>query len=250
MSSYSLVGQEPISQENLVLSYKVKFNYIESLYNLEHGTNISRWYETTDPEMTDPTMDFMPPEDYQRKELFKDFSKNVIYSNYTILGGEFYLKDKMPLLSWKLLSENDTILTYNCKLAETEFRGRRYRAWYTTDLLISDGPFKFQGLPGVILKIETLEGEEPYWMECIAISKKRSNLTELLKKYLKKKERKLITWNEMVSKAEKQIQKVSGSIKADAESTGDSGYQTLIKMDNFPEIVNKKFQTDGILIEY
>ncbi len=248
--SYILVGQEQIAQENLMLTYQVKFNYLESLYNLEHGTIISRWYETADPEMTDPTIDFIPPEDYKRKELFKDYNKKVIYSDYTILGGEFYLKDNMPLIKWELLSENDIILGYACKLAKTEFRDRKYKAWYTTELLVPDGPFKFQGLPGMILKVETIEGEEPYSMECIAISKKKSNLSELLKKYLKKKERKLMNWDEIVLKTEKQIQKVSGSIKADAESSGDSGYQTLIKMDNFPEVVNKKFQTEGILIEY
>jgi GLPGLI family protein len=39
------------------------------------------------------------------------------------------------------------------KKATTEFAGRTYVAWYTTEISIADGPYKFHGLPGLILSI-------------------------------------------------------------------------------------------------
>ena len=44
--------------------------------------------------------------------------------------------------------------TYNTQKATTEFGGRKWNAWFTTDLPFQDGPYKFNGLPGLIVKIE------------------------------------------------------------------------------------------------
>lgn len=47
-----------------------------------------------------------------------------------------------------------SILDYKCIKATTRFRGRDYTAWVTKELPINDGPWKFYGLPGLILQIE------------------------------------------------------------------------------------------------
>ena len=41
---------------------------------------------------------------------------------------------------------------FACQRARTQFRGRIYDVWFTTDIPISNGPWKFQGLPGLILE--------------------------------------------------------------------------------------------------
>lgn len=38
------------------------------------------------------------------------------------------------------------------------FGGRRWEAWFTPDIPYSDGPYKFCGLPGLILKIIDTKG--------------------------------------------------------------------------------------------
>ena len=48
--------------------------------------------------------------------------------------------------------------SYSCQKATLNFRGRDYVACFTTDVPISDGPWKFTGLPGLILKIEDTGG--------------------------------------------------------------------------------------------
>lgn len=70
----------------------------------------------------------------------------------------FVYSDSVPSLEWNFSDEEtDTILGYECRKATTEFAGRTYTAWFTTEIPLPFGPYKFGGLPGLILKIEDAE---------------------------------------------------------------------------------------------
>ncbi|MGU3374600.1 GLPGLI family protein [Chryseobacterium sp. M5A1_1a] len=56
--------------------------------------------------------------------------------------------------NWNILSDKQKIGEYNTQKATTEFGGRTWTAWFTTDIPFQDGPYKFYGLPGLIVKIE------------------------------------------------------------------------------------------------
>lgn len=73
------------------------------------------------------------------------------YSDYQ------YIEDAEPM-RWTFLPGTDTLLGRPCNRAETVFRGRKWTAWYTFDLPFSYGPWKFSGLPGLILKVTDDEG--------------------------------------------------------------------------------------------
>jgi hypothetical protein len=55
----------------------------------------------------------------------------------------------------------------NCQKALTTFRGRSYIAWFAPDIPLSAGPYKFRGLPGLIVKVEDTKSNFVY--ECIGI---------------------------------------------------------------------------------
>ncbi|WP_312343135.1 GLPGLI family protein [Chryseobacterium binzhouense] len=57
-------------------------------------------------------------------------------------------------MKWKIISENQKIGEWNAQKAEAYFAGRHWIAWFTTEIPIQDGPYKFHGLPGLIVKIE------------------------------------------------------------------------------------------------
>lgn len=58
---------------------------------------------------------------------------------------------------WNIETDTLTILGYLCQKASTTFRGRTYEAWFTSDIPVNDGPWKFYGLPGLILKVNDTE---------------------------------------------------------------------------------------------
>lgn len=58
------------------------------------------------------------------------------------------------LLDWKIISDKEKIGAFNAQKATTNFAGRQWIAWFTSDIPFQDGPYKFRGLPGLIIKIE------------------------------------------------------------------------------------------------
>ena len=74
-------------------------------------------------------------------------------------GGNIYIAEKKPVINWKLKSETKKIGDFKAHKAIGEFRGRTYTAWYTLEVPLPYGPWKLQGLPGLILEASDERGE-------------------------------------------------------------------------------------------
>lgn len=98
--------------------------------------------------------------DGESYQIFKDKkTKKITVLDYVdATRDRFKFEDEPGTLPWKILSETDTVASYTCQKATLNFRGRDYTAWFTTDIPVSEGPWKFAGLPGLILKIEDTKG--------------------------------------------------------------------------------------------
>jgi GLPGLI family protein len=75
------------------------------------------------------------------------------------IGRDVYTYEEDRPLNWKISSETTKIGEYKVQKAEADFGGRKWTAWFTTDLPYQDGPYKFGGLPGLIVKAEDDKGE-------------------------------------------------------------------------------------------
>lgn len=75
------------------------------------------------------------------------------------IGRDIYSYEEDRPLNWKIESETRKIGEYKVQKAETDFGGRKWIAWFTTDLPYQDGPYKFGGLPGLIVKVEDDKGD-------------------------------------------------------------------------------------------
>ena len=64
---------------------------------------------------------------------------------------------------WKITTDKEKIGEYNTQKATTEFGGRKWTAWFATEIPFQDGPYKFYGLPGLIVKVED-EGKNYSWL--------------------------------------------------------------------------------------
>lgn len=61
--------------------------------------------------------------------------------------------DKEVKMDWTLSAGEKNIQGYVCKKATCVFRGRAYTAWYSPQIALSEGPYVFGGLPGLIMEI-------------------------------------------------------------------------------------------------
>ncbi len=75
------------------------------------------------------------------------------------IGRDQYQYEEDRKLVWQILPETAVIGTYKTQKAETEFAGRRWSAWFTQDIPLQEGPYKFSGLPGLIVKVEDNDGD-------------------------------------------------------------------------------------------
>jgi|TARA_B100000446_G_C10519140_1_gene329663 GLPGLI family protein len=86
----------------------------------------------------------------------------IAYSNdsithYETIGNDL-LKFKEPISSnWKLINEKKQISGYNCKKAIINYAGREWVAWFTSEIALNSGPYKFHGLPGLIIELYDTE---------------------------------------------------------------------------------------------
>lgn len=92
----------------------------------------------------------------------------ILFKNedpYLALDKNHFITDSIPELHWKIDESGKTKLIhgYACKEATVEFRGSTFLAYFTTEIPTSFGPWKFDGLPGLILKISSLDNPTIFW---------------------------------------------------------------------------------------
>ncbi|MGX9986668.1 GLPGLI family protein [Soonwooa purpurea] len=71
------------------------------------------------------------------------------------------LKEEHPI-KWTIFSETQNIENFKVQKATADFGGRHWMAWFANDIQIQDGPYKFCGLPGLILNVEDDKGEHRF----------------------------------------------------------------------------------------
>ena len=79
-------------------------------------------------------------------------AKQVLF--YSKMGNKLYAypepENAMP---WQITPLTATVAGYACQQATTVFAGRIWEAWFTREVPIAQGPYKFCGLPGLIVKV-------------------------------------------------------------------------------------------------
>ena len=102
--------------------------------------------------------------------IYKDLKKSLITYSEVIDYVNFGYNESIKDLKWKLYKGKKIILNYSCQEAKINFYGRNYTAWYTPELPVNDGPYKFSGLPGLIMEI--YDDDDNFHYSAIAITKK------------------------------------------------------------------------------
>lgn len=87
----------------------------------------------------------------ERYVLF-DFKNNTCMLIQDFAKVTYNVNEIFPDFKWVITSEEKSINNLKCKKAVGSLRGRTFDAWFTSEIPVSVGPWKFNGLPGLIVE--------------------------------------------------------------------------------------------------
>lgn len=106
--------------------------------------------------------------------VIKKRSDNQISKFYKGLIDIYEMKEVAPNLQWKVSNTLKVIGDHQCQKASLNYKGRTWEAWFAVDIPISDGPYVFSGLPGLIISMSDASGS--YRFDLTALKKNDENL--------------------------------------------------------------------------
>jgi GLPGLI family protein len=149
-----------------------------------------------------------------------DLKKNIIidhkYLPLNIKGtilDTIFVKDSARIIKWEIQNEFKKINIYNCQMAKGKFRGRDYIVWFTFDIPISLGPWKLNGLPGLILEASDSKNMFHFYADNITlfVNEKDVDISGFLyKNYITPK----IEWERLLNSMSKISEEISEKIKS------------------------------------
>lgn len=160
----SLLNNLPVfSQKTSKVTYEIK-QYGERFEgDLYYKNDFSIFYYKRNPEKN-----FKINEGSNKMRIFRKNNTVYYYSIVNrkflvqdfILNKKLYIKDSITkntntdrckTTDWKITNVRKKILGFDCNQAIRFFRGRKYTAYYTDKIPSPFGPWKLNGLPGLIL---------------------------------------------------------------------------------------------------
>jgi len=84
--------------------------------------------------------------------VYKNYPTGQMTITDRISSQDYCYVDSLHTQTWTMGDSTREVLGYTCQQAMADFRGRRWTAWFATDIPVSDGPWKLGGLPGLILE--------------------------------------------------------------------------------------------------
>lgn len=162
--------------------YNHDTNRIDSAYNSpEKKAAFDAYVNSTVWSKDDPY-----PARWEKMYVEKDRNKNVMTVYDTVAGEDrFYYNEPLAGICWEMKDSTETILGYECQIAECDYHGRHWTVWFTPELPIPDGPWKLNGLPGLILRAQEDSGQ--YEFTAVGIENYGKEIEPVYQKFLYEK---------------------------------------------------------------
>lgn len=211
----------------LAQNYEIDYNHTvtfephvtKAVYKLVQSSQSSLYYQVEDNFLNGGDNEVLLLNDEYYPFVKKDYQhKSVIY-NEDVMNEIVFVEDQLPLQIWELQAGTKEVKSFNCKKAVTSFRGRNYTAWYTEDLPVIGGPWKFDGLPGLILEVASNDGV--LVIEATQIEQKE----KVVFPDFAYKEKDLITWEEFCKRYQKAIKRIWRNMMADTDTDVEYGLE-------------------------
>jgi GLPGLI family protein len=209
--------------QSILGTYEVKYGQNTYQNELIVNDTISIWRDIQDKENPSDIIFY----------LIKNRKNDNMLLNDMIFNKLFFILDSLHSMKWVLNNDSAQILNYICNSASTTFRGRQYTAFYSKSIPISNGPWKFGGLPGLILAIQSTDLEYSFTAKKISITDEKII-------YPFKQNQNFLKWNDYTNEFKKVIDNTIKLLKSKA-SSDDSNGRFSLKLDA-PEIIYPEVQ--------
>lgn len=99
-----------------------------------------------------PNLDMRTMKQATAEIIFKENNKPNVDIQREFNKVNYLFEDLGTVINWKIEEETKKIYDLNCQKAIGNFRGRTYEVWFCADLPYNFGPWKLNGLPGLIIE--------------------------------------------------------------------------------------------------
>ncbi|MDO5395980.1 MAG: GLPGLI family protein [Bacteroidales bacterium] len=136
--------------------YSPRTEYIDSLNSTPDGK--AKYQEMTRTAYLGGKWDEIPSADGRYYVVKSGADNKFIY--YDKAGTErFFYEEDIPEHKWEVSDSTKNILGYECFKATTDFHGRKWTVWFTPEIPVVAGPWKLEGVPGLILEADADGGQ-------------------------------------------------------------------------------------------
>lgn len=135
-----------------------------------------------------------------RKDIWSEYQYSQIYvrgkelTEWAVMPlaefTQYRYQELWPSMTWTLANKKQSICGYQCQKATCHWRGRDYEAWFTSAIPMKSGPWKFGGLPGLIMKI--YDTNHLYTWEAVAVENGSFPIYQLEERFFKDTDRKKV----------------------------------------------------------
>jgi GLPGLI family protein len=195
VNTYEIVFERNLTFENNpsepYTSYYEYTKFIElnkSIYN--KSSTVEKTNELVEDD-NDDSIFYYTPTGKNISVVYKDYKNGEFFYKWEVANKYFVIKDSLTIFNWEIAEGKKEILGYTCQLATMIFRGRTYEAWFTTELPVG-GPWKYDGLPGMILELKSTDDFIKF--EAIGVKTKLVTLDSLENPFNPKE--KMLTWQQ------------------------------------------------------
>jgi GLPGLI family protein len=142
--------------QNMGLPYnskvKLYFNDYESFYKELTKENSKQTKEES-------TTSFFNVNYEARESTYTNLKTRKIISQALVFTKAYVVEEDLARIQWQIFNEFQKVGKYNCQKAVGRFRGRTYEVWFTSEIPLNFGPWKLNGLPGLVLKVTESKGK-------------------------------------------------------------------------------------------
>lgn len=94
-----------------------------------------------------------------RSQYFQYPGEQKLFTKDYLMANAYLIESAMPAINWTISNDTATFGGLHCQKATGHFRGRDYIVWFCPDLPVHTGPWKLNGLPGVIVDAHDTKNE-------------------------------------------------------------------------------------------